>query len=159
VALAPRWTATSDTGSSTFARVQGVERTPAALMAWWQTDPTLIVKPGPSATIGGGLPAVTIDLEVPDRATREVADCPDVCTNFLGVENPPDTYGPSAVRRPGSTSPQSRMEGGRTCSRSPSSRESSQLRGRASSRSEAHQHDPNAGSSSRAVSPEAITLR
>jgi hypothetical protein len=81
-------------------RVQGVERTPDAMTAWLLANPTLIGKPGAATTVGDGIPAVTIDLSVSDKATREVSDCPDICTNYLGFENGPDAHG---LARPGVT--------------------------------------------------------
>jgi hypothetical protein len=81
-------------------RVEGVERTPAALTAWLLENPTLVAKLGPSTTVGNGIPAATIDLSVSDKATVEVSDCPDLCTNYLGFENGPDAHG---VVRPGVT--------------------------------------------------------
>jgi hypothetical protein len=81
-------------------RVQGVERRPAAMTAWLLANPTLIAKLGPATTVEGDIPAVTIDLSVSSKATREVADCPDICTNYLGFENGPDAHG---IARPGVT--------------------------------------------------------
>jgi hypothetical protein len=81
-------------------RVQGVDRTPSAITAWLLANPTLIAKVGPPATVGNGIPAVTIDLSVSDKATMEFPDCPDICTNYLGFENGPDAHG---LARPGVT--------------------------------------------------------
>lgn len=75
-------------------RVDGIARTPAALTGWLLTNPTLIATPQPDGTVGAGrLAAGIVDLSVSDRATLEVADCPDICTNFFGFENGPDAHG------------------------------------------------------------------
>jgi hypothetical protein len=81
-------------------RVDGVARTPDALIAWLRANPALIAAPAPATTVAGGLPASVVDLRVSDKATREVADCPDICTNYLGFENGPDAHG---LARPGVT--------------------------------------------------------
>jgi len=74
-------------------RVQGIERTPEALVAWMQTDPALIATPGPAATVGDGIPALTVDLEIPTTAIKDTPDCPEICTNYIGFENGPDEHG------------------------------------------------------------------
>jgi len=79
-------------------RVQGVERTPSAISAWLLANPTLIGKVAPATTVGNGLPAVVVDLAVSAKATKEVSDCPDICTNYLGFENGPSAHG---LARPG----------------------------------------------------------
>lgn len=74
-------------------RVNGVDRTPEALVASLQSNPTLIATSGPTVMVANEIPAVTLDLEVSDAATKEDAECPDICTNFLGFENGPDAHG------------------------------------------------------------------
>jgi hypothetical protein len=74
-------------------RVEGIERTPDALIAWMRSNPALIATPAPAATIGDGIPAQTVDLEIPDTAIKDTADCPEICTNYLGFENGPDAHG------------------------------------------------------------------
>lgn len=74
-------------------RVPRVDRTAAEMIAAWQQNPALIVTPGPDATIGDGIPATTVDLQVSDAAPKEAPDCPDLCTNFIGFENGPDAHG------------------------------------------------------------------
>ena len=74
-------------------RVTGVDRTPEALVAWLQSNPTLIATPGPTVMVANDIPADTVDLEVSDAATKEVSDCPAACTNYLGFENGPDAHG------------------------------------------------------------------
>jgi hypothetical protein len=85
---------------SNLHRVEGVERTPDALIAWLRANPTLIATAVPATTVAGGIPAAAIDLRVSAKATLEVPDCPDICTNYLGFENGPDAHG---LARPGVT--------------------------------------------------------
>ena len=81
-------------------RVDGVERTPAALVAWLRANPTLIAAPAEDTTVANGIRAAAVDLRVSDKATIEVSDCPDLCTNYFGFENGPDAHG---LARPGVT--------------------------------------------------------
>jgi hypothetical protein len=76
-----------------LARVAGVDRTPEALVASLQSNPTLIATPGPMVLVADGIPAVTVDLTVSDAATKEDPECPDICTNYLGFENGPPAHG------------------------------------------------------------------
>lgn len=82
-------------------RVEGVARTPDALIAWLMANPTLTATRAASASVAGGLPAAVVDLRVSDKAILESPDCPDVCTNYLGFEEPgPASHG---IARPGVT--------------------------------------------------------
>jgi hypothetical protein len=81
-------------------RVEGVERTPAAMTALLLANPTLLAKLAPAATLANGIPAVAVDLSVSSKATKEETDCPDTCTNYMGFENGPPAHG---IARPGVT--------------------------------------------------------
>lgn len=76
-----------------LAVVEGIERTPEALIAWMVTNPAIIATPGPPATIGEGIPAATVDVEIPRTAVKDDPECPTICTNFLGLADASDTYG------------------------------------------------------------------
>jgi hypothetical protein len=73
--------------------VEGVEQTPEAFVAWMEGNPALIATPGPAETIGQGLPALTVDVEIPATATKDDPDCPVACTNFVGLQDGSGIYG------------------------------------------------------------------